>query len=481
MTQTQELNTKKAILRSLLTCPHGKLAETVPVFGEAMQRDPLFTGKALYALTLEEFNRIRDLEEAGIAFLLTSPHDVHREAGRVTFQTLEPYRAGRVALFVHRHLKANRQVRGAVDDYLKTLSWNRKRFDGAARLARRELHQMYELYHLKPSERAQRVLFDGKVPEGEVDVSRLLREAPTAEAQARLIVEHRVPYTLATSALKSMAPAVWVALIEVMTPAEALNLRAAVEKSGILIDPEIRELYEAKLAQVKYTERAQVSTMTERKSAQGRDERLTKIVGEARQAKIDQSAKITLDTLICVDCSGSMESAIELAQRLCPHVAALCDETLRVYCFNDTAWLLEAKGTSFEDYQRAFALIRANGYTSLGAPLEMSLKRGFCPEMVIYITDQGENRHPSVVNLYRDQEALKSTRFVFVNVGQVSHAVALTMETGGADVVEFDAQVPANEKGWFAVLDNLTPLLTKGGYRELVERIMALELPRRGK
>jgi len=474
---TTELSAKKELLRSLMRCPHRKLEETIPVFSGALGRDPFFAGKCLYALTLRDYNQIRDLGEAAVAFLLTSPHPEHRDAGRVCLQELEPYRVYRVGNFIRQHLRPNRQVKGAIVDYLRRLESDKKRFDGAAAVARNNLHKLYEFYHIQPAERAQAILFDRRVPEGEVDPILLLRKAATPEEQAKVIVDYRIPYRQATSAVKGMTPAMWVALIEVMTPAEALNLRGRVEKSGILKDREIRKLYEKKLALVAKSQRVATSTITERKSARGTDERLEGIVSKARQEKIETGARITVDTLVAVDCSGSMEKAIEASRRMCPHIASLCDAGLAVYCFNEAAWRLDCGGGTFEDFQKAFKLIRADGSTSLGSALRKAVSDGFVPEQAIFITDQNENHPPALVDVYKGNE---DVRFVFLNLGSPrTSKVAQQLEGAGAEVTEFEFDAEPDTSGWYSAMDNFMPLLTKGGYLQLVEKIMSLELPRR--
>ncbi len=474
---TTELSAKKELLRSLLKCPHRDLKQTIPIFSDALNKDPFFAGKCFYALTMPEYNQLRDLEESGIAFLLTSPHSLHREAGRICLQTLEPYRVYRVGNFIRQSLKSNRQVKGAITDYLHTLESDRKRFDGAARVAGRDLHRLFEHYHIRPSQRTQIILFDHEIPEGEVDPVLILRKAKTPEEQAKIIVDYRIPYRQATSVLKGLTPAVWVALIEVMTPVEAMNLRSAIEKSGILKDSDIRSLYEKKLSLVAREERAAVSTITERKSTKGKDKKLDAILAKAREEKIEKGARITVDTLIAVDCSGSMDPAIEASRRICPHIASLCDARLEVYCFNDTAWKLECSSGTFEDFQKAFQLIRANGQTSLGSALRRAVQDGFVPEQVVFITDQEENSPPHLERVFRDVG--QDIRFVFVNLGHYSSQVASELERDGAEITEFDFRAVPDTPGWYSSMDNFVPLLTQGGYAQLVEQIMALELPSR--
>ena len=480
--QAQELSVKKKLLQSLLRCPHRDLAQTIPVFSQALEEDPLFAGKCFYALTLQEFNRIRDLEEAGISFLLTSQFPEHRTAGRILFQDLEPYRAVRASQFIRKDLRSNRQVKGAVTGFLRTLERDQKRFDGAVRVARNPLHQMYVAYHVKPSVRAQTMIFLRKTPEGEIDVDKLLREAATPEDQAKIISEYKVPYRKATSALKKMTPAVWVALIDVMTPVEAVNARASVEKSGVLGDPRIRKLYEGKLAQAKGSEKVTAAHLAERKSARGKDERLEAIVQETRQDKVEKGARITAKTLFLIDRSGSMHTAIEIAKRLCPMAAASCDDEMAVYCFNDTAVKLDYDGSALKDFENAFRMIRSGGQTSIGIGLQKAIRDGFIPEQVVIVTDQGENSKPYLVDEYKKlAKGGEEMRFIFVTVPSSMFSptdkVVKELEKEGAEVVDYKLDTDMNVAAWYVDMENVVPLLTKGGYIEIVERIMELELP----
>ena len=482
MTQSVELSERKSMLQSLMKCPHGKLSETAPIFKKVLVADPLFAGKAFYALHLEKYNQIRDLEESANSFLLVSPFPEHRRAGRILFRNFEPYRAYRVGDFIATELKPNRQVRSAVEEYLRELERNTGRFDGAVRVARKELHRLYETYHIKPSKRAQTILFDKKTPEGEVSVSKLLVDAKTPEEQARIIIDYKVPYRLATSALKGLTPAVWVALIEVMTPHEALNLRQRIEKSGILQDERIRKLYQDKLAKTGKSKRVSYSTLGERASAKGEDKQLEEIVQKARQEKISEGQKITVDTAVYVDISGSMEAAIEIAKKFGPIIGPICEADLNVYAFNTVAHpiVVEDRG-KVADWEKAFRLIRAGEWTSLGCAMEASIKTGKVPEQAVFITDQGENRRPFLTDVVR-RHNLEDTKFIFLNCvahgNRVYREVAKQLEGLGMDVMEYDFDTNLNRPGWYVDLNNVVPLLTKGGYAQLVTEIMELELPK---
>jgi hypothetical protein len=494
--------------QQLFRCPHRRLEETKLTFEEVLERDPLFAGHAFHALAIstgdaklegllppyqealrgkyppkERFNTIRDLGELGCAHLLTSPHREHREAGRCDFQLLEPYRAGRVAFYIREYLKVNRQVQGAVRDYLQALELNARRFDMAVLRARETLHHLYEFFHVKPGPRAQAILFADEPPQGSLPwwVKRLAKTEDPGE-QARLIAQHKIPYTVATSVIKHLTPAMVVALIEAMSPVEAVNARRWLERGGWLRDERIKELYLEKVAQAAQDERASVVTMKERESAKGYDEAVEAAIETARERKIREGARIKRDTLLAVDVSGSMHTSIEVAKRLGALIAPLCDGKLRVICFREYAVPLEVKGggQTLQDWEEAFHLVRANGATSLGCALEKAVAEGFYPEQAIYVTDQWENTAPRLINVYRSLMAQGFDMiFVFLNLYSRAEKVSRELEEAGARVTLFYFDEDMSKPGWYVSLEQVIPVLTGEGPIHLVDRILALELPAR--
>jgi hypothetical protein len=499
---------RSLLWQQIFRCPHRKLEEAKPTFEEVLERDPLFAGHAFHALAIstgdaklesllppyqealrgkypprERFNTIRDLGELGCAHLLASPHREHREAGRCDFQLLEPYRAGRVAFYIREHLQVNRQVQGAVRDYLRALELHERRFDTAVLRARNTLHRLYEFFHVKPGPRAQAILFADDPPEGSLPwwVKRLAKTEDPGE-QARIIAQHKIPYPVATSVIKHLTPALVVALIEAMSPVEAVNARRWLERGGWLRDGRIKELYLEKVAQSAQDKRASVVTMKERESAKGHDEDVEAAIQRARERKLREGARIKRDTLLAVDVSGSMESSIEVAKRLGALIAPLCDGKLRVICFREYAIPLEVKGggQTLQDWEEAFRLIRASGQTSLGCALEKAVAEGFYPEQAIYVTDQEENSSPRLIHVYRGLVAQGyDIIFVFLNLYSREEAVSLELEGAGARVAVFHFDEDMSKPGWYVSSEAVIPVLTGEGPIHLVDRILVLELPAR--
>src|SRR5439155_26750442 len=76
-----------------------------------------------------------------------------------------------------------------------------------------------------------------------------IAKADTPADQARLIVEHQVPYTVAVGAVKQLTPVVLVALINAMSPQEVINNLGSLKQRGAMEHAEVKALIDEKLAQ----------------------------------------------------------------------------------------------------------------------------------------------------------------------------------------------------------------------------------------
>lgn len=93
--------------------------------------------------------------------------------------------------------------------------------------------------------------------------------------------------------IKALTPAVVAALIEVMSPQEAINSRNWLEKGGWLQDEHLKQLYLAKLEQATKDERASVVAIKERKSVKGQDVEVEAKLSAVAEKKIRTGARIT--------------------------------------------------------------------------------------------------------------------------------------------------------------------------------------------
>ena len=268
-TPAAERDVRVGILNSFLTTPHRKLDELAPLHTQALERDPLFYSRL--ALWYMETGEVRDHKVLFVAHLLTCDYAEFREAGWVLLQGLAPFEVARVLDHAKRVIgKAPRVLRSAVAHYLRTREANPRQFDGAALRARNDLKHLYASLRLKPGPRAQAILFDEQPPEDSTLAAlKRLARAQTAEEQAAIILEHRIPYTTAIGALAHVTPALLVALITAMSPQEVVNNLGALKRRGALDDKDVKALIDQKLQAAVGDRR--VSTMKAKRAMQAVD------------------------------------------------------------------------------------------------------------------------------------------------------------------------------------------------------------------
>src|SRR5258706_4118895 len=117
-----------------------------------------------------------------------------------------------------------RSMRTEIVRYLREREADADWFDSTALTARKSLKRLYALLHVKPNERAQRILFDEEPPrDSRAFALRELAKATSPAEQAAAIVANQIPYRLATSVITQMTPAVPAALIGRVRPHGAIN------------------------------------------------------------------------------------------------------------------------------------------------------------------------------------------------------------------------------------------------------------------
>ena len=197
------------ILNTLLTTPHRKLDEVWPVHQEMAAKDPRFYVRlaAWYA----DRGEVRDHKEMFVVNLVLSTFPGHRDVGLALLRQLPPYQVARVVDFIHgrkdtqrktvrvaepkekhrgpgRHKdrekkddRVRKVVREVVGDfglfrsvprslktevarYLKEREDNPEWFDSTVLVARKALKRLYSVLHIRPGERAQKILFEDDPP-----------------------------------------------------------------------------------------------------------------------------------------------------------------------------------------------------------------------------------------------------------------------------------------------------------------------------
>jgi hypothetical protein len=497
---SSEQDLRLALLNTLLTTPHRALDQIRPVHAQMVQGDPRFYVRlgAWYA----DHGDVRDHKEMFAVTLILSDFPGHRDVGLAMLREMPPYQVVRVLDFIHgrkktRKVKAKkdadatsvtesfglfknppRSLRTEIERYLREREADADWFDGTVLIARKHVKRLYALNHVKPGERAQRILFDEDPPKG----SRLfaLRELAKAEnpaEQARAIIDNAIPYRVAATVIKQMTPTVLLALVNAMSPQELINNVASLKKRGAFDNAEIKALIEQKLEQAQTASRVsafKASKALEVAGASASPETKQKLEKVADQ-QIKRKGRIQRPTALLIDKSGSMSVAIELGKRIGAMISTVCEKELFVYAFDTMAYPIDRAGDDLASWERALMGITAGGGTSIGVAIQTMLLKKQYVEQIILVTDEGENQGPHFVPaLAKYREQMKA-----------DPAVCIVRTPGGTATIENQCRQAAMTvdvfqfAGDYYSLPNLIPLLSKPSKLELLLEIMEYPLPER--
>jgi len=372
---------------------------------------------------------------------------------------------------------APRSLKTEVERYLREREADADWFDGTVLQARKALKRLYAVLHVRPGERAQRILFDEEPPaDSRVYALKQLAKATSPAEQARAIVENAIPYRVASTVVHQMTPTVLLALIDRMSPQELINNVASLKRRGALDSPELKAVIDAKLEAAQTSGRVSALKAGEAVKAAGVTGDVREKLERVADTQLKAKGRIKRPTALLIDKSGSMSLAIELGKRIGAMISTVCESDLFVYAFDTVAYPIErGRGDDLASWERALAGITANGGTSCGAPLEyMRLKHQYV-EQIILVTDEGENSGPLFApTLAKYREAVKADPAVCVvrTPGSVSTVTDACKRAGvQVDVFEFG--------GDYYALPNLVPLLSQPSRLELLMEIMEYPLPTR--
>lgn len=471
--KTAERDLRLEMLNSLLTTPHRELAKVTETHQLIIELDPIFYGHL--AVWYCHYGNVRDHKEVFVSYLLTSELVEHREAGFMVLQTLPPYQVARVVDFLKRDRgKVPRSTRTAVRRYLKAREGNPTQFDRAALRARKAMKHLYATLHVKPSDRANAILFQNRPPADSLAaaVKRIAKAASPSE-QARLIVEAKIPYPIAVGLLKQMTPTVLVALINAMTPQEVINHLKSLKARGAMDHPEVKQLLEAKLEQAQSSDRVSAFKARVAADAAELDAETTARLEKITDEQVKRQGAITKPTALLVDKSGSMTSAIEVGKRLAAMISAISQASLFVYAFDTMPYRIKAKGTDLSHWERAFANVKAGGGTSIGCAVEVMRSRQQAVEQMILVTDEGENNAPYFDHAYNNycRQLGVMPNVVIVRVGYSYNCIEKQLQGQQVPVETFTFA------GDYYSLPNLIPMLTRPSRLELLMEILETPLP----
>lgn len=502
-TRTSEQDTRLQILNTLLTTPHRKLEGVYPVHAEMIKADPLFYSHL--AAWYSDTGEIRDHKEMFIINLCLSDFDGHRDVGLALLRELPPYQVQRIVDFIHGKKTTKKiapkkkgeeaktettstglgrnvpnSVVTEVTRYIREREADNGWFDSTAIVARNSLKRLYALLHVKPSDRADKILFKGTPPEdSSLFAVKILSKAATPADQAKAIIENKIPYRVASTVVSAMTPTVLLALIEVMSDQELINNMGSLRKRGVFENVDLKALIEKRLEKAKTGKRVAALKGQEAIKAAGVSEDIQAKLAEVSDAQVKSRGKITRDVALLIDKSGSMNQAIEVGKQIAAMISAISEAKLYVYAADTMAYPIACNGKDLASWEKALKGINANGGTSCGVPLEYMIRAKQSVESIILITDEGENQSPffwATFDKYRT--ALKVDPSV---------CIVKCKDTSGrwSDLLETQAKQTGHAldvwpfEGDYYSLPGLIPLLTRASKLDLLMDIMVYPLPQR--
>jgi hypothetical protein len=517
-----ENDVRLSILNTLLTTPHRDLDALWPLHAEMVKRDARFYPRL--AAWYFDKGEVRDHKEVFVAALALSDFPGHREVGLALLRRLPPYEVARIVDFIHGDKKADeknekrkkgkkdkkakkgdakhaklaprglfknipRSMKTEVERYIREREADPETFDMAALHGRKVLKRLYALLHIKPGERAQKIIFEDDPPaDSKLAALKAIARMDDPVAQAHAIVESKIPFRVAVGAIKRVTPSALVALVNAMSPQELVNHLASLRKHGAFEDAGLKALIEERLEAAKKDGRVQAFKAEVAAEAAGMtgdhgaepsefEKQMRSKLVEIADARTKAKGRIKRATALLCDKSGSMNQAIEVTKRLGSMIASIMDAPLYCYAFDSVAYPIETGDDKLESWEKAFLGITADGNTSCGAPLQALRKKKQSVEQIVIVTDEAENTAPFFVNeLQKYQEEMGADpQVVIIRVGSASNHLQSQIATAGYQVDVFPFS------GDYYALPNVIPFLLQPSKVELVLEIMEYPLPEREK
>jgi len=430
----QKNDFRQSLINELLQSRHGDLPAYVPSTDKAAE-DPEFLSK-LIVWNLAK-GEIRDTK---IALPMIALHHFGKdekdlaENAMACLCSLDPrslVKAYRFKKILNRIIPGgNRRIlEQGLKMYLSKREENPGLWDRVALQHRHSLKELYAVAHMKPSDRAQAVLFKGEYPKGSVfeDVARL-KSIGTEEA-AGIILNRKIPFQIAIGALGKKkedfikAPELPLALMSAMSGQQLLASTKMLQSLGVFSSPMLQSEYNKALQRAKGDKR--VSTLKADKAARAVVEAATtdeekkvaeKIVKKLSAVQEEKLAQKTIegDWVIFGDCSGSMNQAIKLAIEISSYITKSVKGKVYLIFFNIEPRMMDVTGKTLAEIQHETRLITAGGGTSCGCGLWLLADKKISVDGIVMVSDGGENTSPAFGQAYnRYKEVMKREPTVY--------------------------------------------------------------------
>jgi len=508
--QNAERDIRLKMLNGFLSCPHRNTDQLKAAHLEVQQADPEFYAHlAAWYFTNGD---IRDHKEVFIGCLSCDPYIENREVGLALLRQVPVFLKRKVVGFIKgkkvklrektgKKIKRGKKMVDEVNitektvglhkniptafkrdirEYLKWLEEDNDRFDSVALRNANDLKGLYATFKIPHSERVQNILFKKKYPEdSKLTVFEKISKAETPEIAAKLIVENKIPYTIAVGLVDKITPSILVALINAMSPQEVINNIASLEEKGAMDNSDTKKLIDIKLEKAKTSKGVSaLKSKTAQKGGRIKNEETAQKLNDIADIQIKKSGAITASTAVFVDKSGSMSRCIEVGKNVSAMISGATEADLTVVAFDTMAREVKAAEMTLTGWERAFNPIRAHGGTSIGIALHYLINKDITVEQIVIITDEDENNYPRFVDVYKEYTAKFSVTpqiiILRINEGGINPVLSRSLTQAN---IKFDLYEPQGND--YYGLPGLITLLSRRSNLDLLYEIMDTPLPTR--
>ncbi len=412
---TETSRDRSALLGTLLKVKHRKLEEyTFDVLPAALKDPELFA----HVIAWNEANgKVRDSKVAFPVFALRTSAMADQELTENAMAHLAKLGPRELV----RAYKFNSELsgmklepgtirngrRGLLQDviqaYLRTREADKNWWTAAVVRNRAAMKTLYAVSHLKPSARAQRVLFDRIYASDLVfDGIKKLRHMTPLEAGG-FILRNKIPFTVALGAgVKLDNESVLLAIVQSMTGAELITATKQLNGLKAFKLGSVQEAYKEAVGKVAKDKRVSVGKVSRAIGAAGEwirpdsykiNEPVEQLVKLKEKAAI-AAGPIKGDWLILADRSQSMGIAVKQAVKISALLAHRVEGKVHLVFFNDVPQAFDVTGKTLDQIENDTRHVTDSGTTSIGCGLRYLSDKKIGVDGIVLVSDGGENRPP---------------------------------------------------------------------------------------
>lgn len=465
---------KNSVIAELTRSSHGDLEAYAPTAIRACEEDPNFF--AHLVAWNDSKGKIRDAKVA-LPILAMKVDRAYadqefRDNAFAHVLKLNPRELLRAVQFGRRQkIRGRGRLNELVREYLREREQSEGRFLRTVVQHRKVLKALYVWTKLKPAPIAQAVLFDDKKVGILADLAGLQNMSPMEAAGT--IVGQRIPFLPAMGALgaKAKDPDVLQALIAVMSPTELVTNSAMLNRLGVATNPALRASYDAALKRAASSAAAVFKTSVAADKIEGSvSEKLRGV-----QEKQLDAMGVEGDWAVLADKSGSMSSAISLAQTVAATLARVAKGKVYLIFFDYNPYYFDVTNKSLDEIQLVTKRMQAMGGTNAGCTMSYLQTNKIEVDGVALVSDGGENGRPVFAETYKAYCGYfgKDVPVTFYRVKGDRDVLSLNCHTLGVPVETFDLQTGVD----YHSLPNMVLTMRTNRF-SLVDEIMGTPLLR---